>query len=117
MQAVWIEYVPWVYATIQGIVTIFVSIMGTKYVRHEFVSQKNKVQQQTELTINIERNTQKSSESSENVNVQIEKQDTETSSKWQWRNLEEESNEQTGSDHFALYDEGKTSATLQTKPT
>lgn len=53
MDAVWFEYIPWVYASIQGIVTLVVSIIGAKYVRNEFLLQKSTVKQQTELTVNM----------------------------------------------------------------
>ena len=45
----WIEYVPWVYVCIQGVITITVSIMGVKYVRSEFLLQKERMEQQQEL--------------------------------------------------------------------
>ena len=48
--SVWIEYIPWVYATIQGIVTIAVSIIGTKYVWNEFRLQ-NTTKQKMKLTV------------------------------------------------------------------
>ena len=50
----WIEYIPWVYASIQGIIILIVSIVGAKYVRHEFLSQKKRMEQQQELQINIQ---------------------------------------------------------------
>eukprot|EP01084_Bolivina_argentea_P099881 179476_1 len=43
MDKVWIDYIPWVYASIQLTVTIVVSILGAKYVRNEFLLQKNTI--------------------------------------------------------------------------
>ena len=49
----WIDYVPWIYASIQAIITLTVSIMGVKYVRNEFLLQKNRVLQQTQAEIQM----------------------------------------------------------------
>ena len=56
MDDVWIEYIPWVYAAIQGAITLTVSIIGVKYVRNEFLIQKNRAQQPMELQIDITKN-------------------------------------------------------------
>ena len=53
MDFIWIEYIPWVYASIQGAITIVVSIIGAKYVRNEFLLQRHTVKQQTEQEINM----------------------------------------------------------------
>ena len=57
MVAHWIDYIPWVYASIQMVITLLVSIIGAKYVRNEFLSQKHRVQQQIELAVNAESET------------------------------------------------------------
>ena len=54
MESQWIDSIPWVYISIQGVITLIVSIMGVKYVRNEFLLQQNRVKKQQELQINIQ---------------------------------------------------------------
>ena len=53
MDEVWIDYVPWMYASVQLTITIIVSVMGAKYVRNELRLQKCTQKQQTELQIKV----------------------------------------------------------------
>eukprot|EP01084_Bolivina_argentea_P132876 234483_1 len=51
-----VAYIPWIYASIQAIITLIVSIAGVKYVKYEFKKQKQKqeIKQQQELQINVQ---------------------------------------------------------------
>ena len=62
MDVVWIEYVPWIYASVQLTITIIVSVMGVKYVRNELRLQKSTVKQQTELQIMVKNKTNQNEE-------------------------------------------------------
>ena len=55
MESPWIEYIPWVYLFIQGIVTIIVSVIGANYVRNEFRLQASKMHTELIVHINIEK--------------------------------------------------------------
>eukprot|EP01084_Bolivina_argentea_P259444 437760_1 len=54
-----IAVLPWIYAIIQGIIIIIISISGVKYVRHEFTLQQQKVTYQKSQTTqtNVEETT------------------------------------------------------------
>eukprot|EP01084_Bolivina_argentea_P122178 216536_1 len=54
MEQVWFDVIPWLYVSIQGMITLIVSILDVKYVRNAFLSQKNKLVQQTELQLTIQ---------------------------------------------------------------
>ena len=71
MESVWIDYVPWAYGTIQAVVTIVVSILGAKYVRNEFLLQKQTLKQQTELTVNINNHTTNPIQKSQQIQREI----------------------------------------------
>lgn len=51
MDANWIDYIPWIYASVQVLITLIISIMGVKYVRNEFLIQKCKVDEQLQIAI------------------------------------------------------------------
>ena len=58
MTADWIEYIPWAYASIQAIITLIISIIGAKYVRSEFLMQRERMIQQQELqTLSVQQPT------------------------------------------------------------
>ena len=63
----WIEYIPWVYASIQGVITLIISIVGAKYVRYEVLSQKKRMEQQQELQIAV--NEEEKSQTPEDAKV------------------------------------------------
>ena len=45
------KYITWVYASIQGIVVIIVSIIGAKYVRNVFLLQKSTLKQNIDFLV------------------------------------------------------------------
>ena len=55
-KAVWIEYIPWIYGSIRGAITLIASISGVKYVRNEFILQRNRAQQILQLQIDKTKN-------------------------------------------------------------
>ena len=83
MDEVWVDYVPWIYASIQAAITLVVSIMGVIFVRKEFLLQKNRQQQPLELQINVvnknsaEDATKNDNTSNENTEQQTENQEQE----------------------------------------
>eukprot|EP01084_Bolivina_argentea_P205747 351427_1 len=56
MGDVWTEYVPWIYISLQGLITLIVSVMGVKYARNEFLSQKKRTKQGYTLSVNTQEN-------------------------------------------------------------
>ena len=70
----WIEYIPWVYISIQVSIALTVSIMGAKYVKNEYKQQKNKMQQ-IEMEINIQPKTKDVNENKQSEeSMEIEKE-------------------------------------------
>ena len=72
MEAVWIEYIPWVYASIQGLITLVISIVGVKFVRNEFLLQKSSVKQHVELTVNVDTEIETVKEANQQKQIEIE---------------------------------------------
>ena len=87
MDEVWVDYVPWIYASIQATITLIVSIMGVIFVRKEFLLQKNRVQQPLELQINVvkknsaEIGTKSDNPSNQEANRKTENKDQENNAK------------------------------------
>lgn len=51
--AEWVEYIPWVYGCIQGLITLIVSIVGVKYIRKEFKLRKSRLYQNVILHVEM----------------------------------------------------------------
>eukprot|EP01083_Nonionella_stella_P292757 995783_1 len=71
-----IEYVPYVYISIQGILTLLVSIAGAKVVRNQFLAQKDQVKPH-ELQIEVQKQPKQTETADETSNEEKEQQ-TET---------------------------------------
>ena len=71
MAEVWINYVPWIYAVIQAIITLIVSIIGVKYVMNQFKLQKGTAYSPLRTPVNIIRTVNDIHSTTSEVNIQI----------------------------------------------
>ena len=87
----WMDYIPWIYISIQGTIALTVSMIGAKYVRNEFVKQKKKVKTDKGLQINIQIKTQQKQDNDNEENATNDDKNEHVNEKGE---VEEENSEQ-----------------------